>query len=249
MDKLDKDKLVIAGYKYHAPSGCTFIIAHAPGKVRFNKAGVKKPEYIKDGYIVAWVAPEGRQIRKYNAFDSYHYAHAHFMQFKDNDPPPKLPYIRDFQQQKVYDWENKNIKGSGARLSKRKAEAFVKTISEEFNLQAPGLNFRQDSSDEYCYFKTEKHEIGGHAQFLNMGFLVHECAHMVDTYAGNVNVTHGPSFVKNLIDLADKYIKGNEKEKLLKSAKEAGLLGLPEEIHYVEPPPNPLVTAPKPRQP
>lgn len=254
MDKPDKTKLVVAGYKYHPQSGATLIIAHAPGRLRINDAAHKKAQHINDGYVVAWVAPGQRYIGSYNAFDSYHAAHVYFMRMKDGDPPLENPYTRDYQQNKLYEWQWKNLKGYHKRLSMKKAKEIVRSISEEFNLHAPALNFRKDRYDTYCFFESERHEIGGGKQLLNLGNIVHECAHLVDTHADrNIFQTHGPSFVKTLIKLAAKYMDGNDEEKLLKSATKEGLLGLPEEIHYVEPPANPKVKAqapsPEPRQP
>lgn len=265
MDKLDKNKLVIAGYKYHPQSGSTLILGFAPGKVRINDAGAKKASYLNDGFVVAWVAPGQRNIQKYSAFDSYHMAHVYFMRMKDGDPPAELPYTRDYQQQKVYEWQWKHIKGYHQRISMRKAKAVVQKISDEFNLRAPALNFRKDRYDNYCFYEPEKHEVGGHKRLLNMGNIIHECAHLVDTHDDrNIFQTHGPSFVKNLIMLAAKHTDNNDLDRLMKSAKEEGLLGLPEEIHYVEPPDNPVVlsfndvktesasgepSSPKPHQP
>ena len=239
MDKLDKNKIITVGYKYHEQSGSTFILAYVPVHTSF-KGRSKKPVHEKDFYIVAWLPPNGRSLTTFREFSSYHSAYIHFMRMRNSDPPLELPYIRDYQQGKVYEWQWKHIRNFHARLSLKKANEIIETVSKEYGLRAPVLDFRKDRYQDYCFYETERHEIGGHKRLLNRGNLIHECAHLVDTHGDqNIFQTHGPSFVKNLVTLAAKHIPGNTENRLKKSAREAGLLGLPEEVHYVKPPRNP----------
>lgn len=242
MVKIDRERLVIAGYQYHPHSGATFIIGYAPGAPRLGENDTS-PVALQDGYIVGWIPPGRRNVEQYQIFNSYHYAYTHFIRQKDNTPPAEGPFVRDYQRQKVYEWQWKNIRGYFKRVSQKNAEKLVQSISDEFNLRAPDLRFRDDRYHDYCYFEAERHEIGGHKSLRNIGNLVHECAHMVDIHAErNIFSCHGPSFVEILIRLAAKHIPGNDEKKLRESARKAGLLGLPPEIHYAPPSCNPLTT-------
>ncbi|MCB9990115.1 MAG: hypothetical protein H6867_01890 [Rhodospirillales bacterium] len=240
MEKIDKNKVITVGYKYHPQSGCTFILGFIPAHSE-SQGRRKKPVYVKDSYLIAWVPAGARSITAYREFDSYHSAYIYFMRMRNGDPPPELPYIRDYQQSRVYDWQWQAVKNYHSRLSLKAANEMIESICADYDLRAPVLDFRKDKYEGYCFYETERHEIGGHKRLLNRGNLIHECAHFIDTHGDqNIFQTHGPSFVKNFITLAATYIPGNTEKKLMKSAREAGLLGLPEEIHYVKPPRNPM---------
>jgi len=245
MERPDKYGCVVVGHKYHPQSQSSLVLAHVPGELVTSAQGAAKRTSITNGYVVAWVPQGQRYIDDYTPFESYHFAHAYFMAMKEGGPPPTVPFTRDSQKQSVYRWQWDNIKGYHNKISLEDAEKLVRSISEEFNLRAPGLDIRNNHTKKFIFFQQEKHTISGHPSMLTIGNIVHECAHLVETHANkNIYQLHGPTFVRTLAYLAGRYIEGNNEKELLQSAGYLGLLGLPPEIHYLEPPQSPVILKP-----
>jgi hypothetical protein len=108
-------------------------------------------------------------------------------------------------------------------------ERVIKRISEDFNMDKPSVAYRkphQHSAYIVSSYTPDEHAI--QMQHRKLSYVLHEVAHAIDTRMGNEWADHGPSFVRILIRLADKYQFWHSAEELEKSAKKAGIAVAPD---------------------
>jgi hypothetical protein len=182
-------------------------------------------------YVVFWAAPWQKNMKDYEIFSTKKAAKKEFNYEKRKGPPLTPSLQRDFQVSKVYRWEGDTLDKNSMNLSPEQMQRVVKKISEDFNMVAPKIKYKTPKSSQQnpaSYYYTHLNKIL--MRHKKLSYVIHEVAHAVDHQVnGNKWVDHGPSFVRTLIRLAEKYQYWHCPEELEKSAKKAGILVAPED--------------------
>lgn len=204
------DSLTIFARTTHAVSGASLLLAR-------DKA---------DGaYIVAWVAPWQRTIRDCQTTDKLADARAAYHAMAAAEPPVTPTLTRDWQRNRLYAWEEHALDAASPDIAPALMQNIADRIARDFNLAAaPTVTFHppRKGDNPVSYFYSEKNSI--RMTHRQISAVIHEMAHAVDQKIyGNKWTDHGPSFVRTLIMLAERYQFWLDPEKLEESAKEAGL--------------------------
>lgn len=215
--RLDKD-LEIVAERRHDLSGARLILARekaAPG----------------EAFVTAWVAPWQRTIRDYVRHGSEAGATADFDRKKEIEPPVTPALTRDWQQGAVYDWENRTINRHDSALSPEHMDKIAAKVAEEFNLAAaPTVDARSKRLQWLADYDDDKHHIRVHNGQWRLSYVLHELAHAVDSKVnGNKWADHGPSFVRTLLMIVERYKYWHDADDLEKSAEEDGIMIAPAE--------------------
>ncbi len=212
----------------HPVTGATLYLAKTRRPVRFNKAETYDP-----CYIVGWAAPGKKTIHITCYYSEKAEAKAGFKDEKQAGPPQIPTIMRDFQVAQVYAWERRMIdKHSPGNLSLEQMERVVKRISDDFNMVAPHIDYRHphphQRKNAASFYMEDPHEIT--MKHRKLSFVIHEVAHAIDAHInGNKWAAHGPSFVRTLIRLAERYQFWHDAGDLEKTAKDAGILVAPDD--------------------
>ncbi len=206
---LDKDLDILDDFR-HDVSGARLIIARAQGD--------------QTRFVVAWVAAWQKTIFTYNLRKDRREAEKIFRKLRKNPPPVTPSLQRDWQQNKVYAWEEAILDKRGTNLTTEQMERVVRRISKDFNIAAPDFGYKKPRSNQQTIgtYDTEEHQILMNYKKLN--YLIHELAHAIDMKVnGNKWAGHGPGFVRTLIHLADKYQYWHCPDELEKEARKVGI--------------------------
>lgn len=129
---------------------------------------------------------------------------------------------KDYQQKRVYRWEDKNFKKYGyfySNYSRKKMLQFISYVLEKENI--PPLNVSFTEKGNCCYFRWDYFN----NKILELKFLdtmrnkfvaLHELSHYIVHYKNLLDEGHGENFVGIYAYLLIKYI-GFTEEKLYKS--------------------------------
>lgn len=176
-------------------------------------------------YIVAWVAPWQRSITDYKKTDRLGEARALYHVMALQDPPVTPTLTRDWQRNRLYAWEEEAIDKASPDIAPALMQNIADRISRDFNLHAaPTVTHRDPRKGDapISYYYSNRNSI--RMTHRQISAVIHEMAHAVDEQIyGNKWSAHGPSFVRTLIMLAERYQFWLDPEKLETSAKEAGL--------------------------
>lgn len=220
--KINPEKdLVILAESRHEISGARLIL----GKPRKNIETENQ-----NPHIVLWVAPWQKNCDDYLSLRSAEDGWNSFIEQTKKGPPKTSALQRDWQRTAVYRWEQKHIDPGTARLSEKQMHRIVKRVSKDFNLEAPDLHHKPPPAhtperDATSFYLIDDHKIL--MSHRNYSYLLHELAHAIDIKInGNKWAHHGPSFVRTIMMLADKYHWCDEKE-LEEEAAAVGLLVTP----------------------
>lgn len=180
-------------------------------------------------YFIAWVAPWQKTVKDFIRFDALDLAEEAFTAKAANKPPRTSALTRDFQVSAVYAWEEKYIHPSAMNIKPEQMERVIKRVAQDFNIDKPSLKYSKPHAHRgyiVSSYMPDNHAI--EMQHRKLSYVLHEAAHAIDTRAGNEWTDHGPSFVRILIRLADKYQFWHSAEELEQSAKDAGILVAPD---------------------
>lgn len=207
--------LEILSRHYHPISGATLKLAALNGRCRAKYPNAKP-------YIVFWAAPWQKTVKDYKSFPTLIGAQRCFNRLKQLPPPVTPALLRDFQREKVYEWERKLIdRHSPNNMTEEHMARIVQRISDDFNMKAPAINY--DRSKPVSYYYPGKHAICMATSKLT--HITHEAGHGVDAKInGNKWSDHGPSFVRTIIRLADRYQVWQDPVKLEEEARAMGIL-------------------------
>lgn len=216
---LDRD-LKVCRTHVHWLSGARLILACTKDK---KDGGEKK-------WIVAWAGHWQKTLKDYDTFDGKDSAGLIFAAKKEASPPKIPALMRDWQRGKVYEWETKTFYGGSPKLTPGQMKHVVRRISEDFNMVAPRIHYKKPHpghKDPTSYYYGHLNKILMRHKELSLVF--HEVAHAIDgKLSGNKWSDHGPSYVRTLIRLAERYQIWHDPEKLEQSAIEHGILIAPE---------------------
>lgn len=211
-------ELDILAERLHPVSGARLKLAALNDRCRGAHPGAKS-------YVVFWAAPWQKTIRQYKAFPTLIGAKRCFSALA-NVPPPVSPALRhDFQRAKVYAWEWKFIHNhSPSNMGETQLTRIIQRISDDFNMQAPSVNIlRKTHPRTYSAYFPQNHAI----DLVSRRFThaVHEAGHGVDMIINeNQWSDHGPSFVRTIIRLADRYQIWQDPVELEEEARKMGIL-------------------------
>ena len=208
------DSLTIFARTTHAVSGARLLLAR---------------DRAEGTYIVAWVAPWQRSITDYRTTGKLAEARALYHDMAQNDPPVTPSLTRDWQRNRLYAWEETALDAASPDIAPAQMQNIADRIARDFNLAAaPTVTYRapRKGDNPISYFYPGNNSI--RMTHRQISAVIHEMAHAVDQKIyGNKWADHGPSFVRTLIMLAERYQFWLDPEKLEQSAKEAGLAVAP----------------------
>ena len=206
----------------HPFSGARLVLGHIKGPARDEHGTMDDP------FVIAWIAPDRTYITAHILCANENTAKNIFTKLKNNPngPGTNEQFMRDWQKERVYAWEEDNIDNTTQILNDDQMHRVIKRVSDDFNLVAPQLEIQVpqtatviENSSSYYYYNDNKIAMA----HRGLSHLLHELAHMVD-WKINKNhwAAHGPSFVRTLICIAEKY-QWHDQKKLADSAQKSGL--------------------------
>jgi hypothetical protein len=205
--------LEIVAADIHEISGATLVLAYKNG-----------------AYGIGWAAPWQRRISAYHTRPDEKSARRLFEDMYENNPPATPSLCRDWQRNAVYAWEESTLDRTDTRMKPAEMEQVIRRIASDFNLAAaPTIEYRKpagNAKNPASYYEHERE----HIRMANrkLSHILHEAAHAIDMQKnGNVWAGHGPSFVRTLITLAERYQPWHDPAHLEKTARQAGLAVAP----------------------
>lgn len=198
--RIDKDLEILDTHR-HEISGANFICA------RVKKTGA-------ESFITAWVAPWQKTISDYKLHPDYPHASTVFDAGRHESPPETSALTRDWQCTKVYGWEDKTTRRYDTKpIQQKHMDKTIRDICADFNLEALPKIRRHHMARAYADYNGEENLIRIETQRLN--FVLHELAHAIDEKInGNKWAAHGPSFVRTLLAVVDRYMRWHDVEEL-----------------------------------
>lgn len=123
-------------------------------------------------------------------------------------PPREAEFDRDWQRDRVYKWEAKNTGRRDMILTIEQMAHVIGQVSQDFGIEPPKFRYvapKEGVQHYYNYYISETHTVEMRDRKLSV--LLHEMAHAIDFKINQnlTNVHHGPSFVRTLICLAQRY--------------------------------------------
>lgn len=210
------DDLTVISECRHEISGARFILAR-------NKVSEAHP------FVTAWVAPWQRTIRDFTLHETQEAAAAWFDMKRDSEPPVTPDLKRDWQQGAIYRWEDKTIRRHDSSLSREHMKKIVECVSKDFNLAAaPTISARKKQNRNLADYDGEKNHIRVHNGQWRLSYVLHELAHAIDGMVnGNKWAAHGPSFMRTLLVVVEKYKYWHDAQSLEDQAVREGILTAP----------------------
>jgi hypothetical protein len=130
---------------------------------------------------------------------------------------------RDWQQQRVYEWEGLFVYPLGEKIDEKQARAMIARICRAEGIPRPKL-FWEKHTDNSWVFPDDNELHFGHRDTVG---LLHELAHLVHEGRRDPEqplAVHGPTFVWTAIELYHRH-GGIDLSYLIRSAAKSGLLG------------------------
>lgn len=138
--------------------------------------------------------------------------------------------VDDFQQERVYRWEERYAAPYTRPVSRAEARALCVEIALEHNIDPPSFVWGRECY--YSEYDPGEHRVWfGHRDLVK---LLHELAHVVhlnQLESGDTKAYHSPGFVRTVIGLYHK-IGGIPLDVMVSSAHKRGLLGNTELAPY-----------------
>jgi hypothetical protein len=144
------------------------------------------------GWAVGWTEPRGKILRTVFTSKSEKSSKEHFLKIYSRGPRE----LRDFQKQRVYNWENEVVLPNNTELTESKIKNLANRVHEYINQfyqrSKPELNLGYKRN--FCYYDTKTHAIFLNKKGYNSLYVLHELAHAYNYY--KYDGGHGASFVK-----------------------------------------------------
>lgn len=157
-------------------------------------------------FVVGWHAYWQKQTTCYDLFPDEGAAQAAYKKLYRRAPPLHPDLTFDRQKQKVYNWQDKYISRGTQRMNLERMRNAVNRLCDDFNMVAPDIAHEKGIpvSQATSWYDTEFHEIL--MQHNHFYLVLHEFGHALDTHlVGNKWSGHGPSFVRVMSFLAERY--------------------------------------------
>ena len=158
-------------------------------------------------FFVFWAPADQKTITQYELTADFAAATSAYKQMKkDNAPPKEFPFSRDYQEDKIVEFNTWVSRGS-AKYNLPQMQNLTAQIVADFNMAAVDTDYKPDSEDNKLlgYAITSLNEIMMRTR--DMSILLHEMAHIIDTHVcGNDGINHGPSFMRVYMTLLSRYM-------------------------------------------
>ena len=195
-DKINLDDVTLEKRFKHEVSGAVLYLAKREDAATGNAQ-----------YTVMWAASWQKNVKDFTVYNTKTAALSAFNTAKAKEPPTTPSLTRDFQVNKVYRWEGDTLDKESVKLTPEQMKRVVKRISEDFNMVAPKIRYKDpdpNQANPASYYYAHLNKIL--MRHKKLSFVIHEVAHAIDHQInGNKWSDHGPSFVRTLIRLADRY--------------------------------------------
>lgn len=166
----------------------------------------KKPRPVEGPYIVGWVAPDEQTVWFYRNFETQQQSLSFFRAHKKSGPPDHDDFKYDGQVNDVYGWED-SFRLRTKALDISGMEKIVVTLSDIFNIQAPGVSYKPGKKKKtYAEASLQDNEITMYRP--NLALLLHEFAHLVNDQVNKDKwAWHGPGFVRTYLSILSLFPK------------------------------------------
>ena len=226
-------KKVFNAPRLHGPSvEEIFSYTHPISGAKLIMGHIQKPATAPNGtvydepFVVAWVPPGRVNITQFSLYKHASVALKGYTRLRASaqGPGTHSAFTRDFQCAAVYAWETRILDRGSPQLDDEAIENMIWRVADDFNMAAPGVKVDINNKLKHpsSFYVPGKHRI--RMRDRSLSHVLHEVAHAIDmTVNDNEWGAHGPSFVRTLFVLAEKY-QGFDAIALEKSARKAGLL-------------------------
>lgn len=194
---------------------------HADAYLVFGK--IKNKKSLKQ-YVVGWQPrhAEKRLLDPHYFLDDDSAIEFYLATVIDDNQPYRKKLLKDWQQQRVYDWEEQALGLYTKKMTKAEMTALVKQVAIDHGIKIPKVKFlkEQEYSDYSFWSNTIRF---GHRDNISV---LHEIAHAIhDNIHNREDVAHHPpAFVWTVIELYHKYA-GAPLNTLITTAQKNNLLG------------------------
>ena len=176
-------------------------------------------------FVVAWVPPGRVNITQFSLYKHASVALKGYTRLRSHahGPGPHSAFARDFQCATVYAWEARILDRGTPQLDDEAIENMIWRVADDFNMAAPAVKVDINPKLKHpsSFYVPDKHRI--RMRDRGLSHVLHEVAHAIDmTINDNQWSAHGPSFVRTLLVLAERY-QGFDQAMLEKSARRAGI--------------------------
>lgn len=185
--------------------------------------GRRKEKDVLRRYVVGWYSRhKDTKLARRKSFLDFDSAKISFQDMtKITDPPVHKSFVRDWQVQKVYRWEEKYLEEKAVTINETQARQLIAKVCTDYGIKKPELIWRKRKTEhsDYC---VDNHRIRfGHRDNVA---LLHELAHALHAHKLDVHAHHSPPFVWIAMELYNRYA-GCNLSYLVTTAQQAGLLG------------------------
>jgi hypothetical protein len=184
----------------------------------------KKDNSSLKNHVVGWISRHKDQLHESRYFMDKGSAKRYYNQviLNDHKKPECSVFMKDWQKQKLYSWENTLVKNHGLKLNEKQAKSIIRKVSREYGIPAPKL--KMEKITWHSEYDDEKNII--HFGSRDNITLLHELAHAIHTKQldDELAAHHSPGFTWIAIELYHKYA-GLNLNYLILGASANGLLG------------------------
>ena len=174
-------------------------------------------------HVVAWVSRHNEQLSESKYFLDSRSATRYFNKTKNETHYPETPSLtKDWQKQRVYNWENKSLIPHALKINEKEAKSLIRKVSRDFSIRQPKLKMEKVTWNAEYDSSTNTIHFGSRDNIT----LLHELAHAIHIKETDDEplADHSPGFVWTAIELYNKYA-GINLSYLLLTAEKSGLLG------------------------
>ncbi len=182
-----------------------------------RKQGAARP------YVVGWHSrhKDTRFVSR-KSFSTIAKAKEHFNEAaRGESTPVHKTFLRDWQDNDVYLWEEGCLQDKAATITQEQAAALIQTVSKDYGIEPPALVWLKRNTKRSSFLESENRIKFGHRDNIA---LLHELGHAIQCHYRDRESDHGPPFVWIAIELYHRYA-GLNLPYLVATAKQKGLLG------------------------
>lgn len=192
-------------------------------------------------FVIGWQSRHKKKLIDCRYFIDEPAAMAEFktLSLRHNRPSHKNLQT-DWQQQKVYDWEDDMLVPHAKILTQQETLDIIKKISKAYGVSEPRLVWQTPIRSQNGQIKPEScYDDSNHTiyfQHRDIISLLHEIAHVIltDQLDEDLDAFHSPAFVWKAIELYHQY-GGLNLDYLILTAHKFGLLGDIDEEQIINP--------------
>jgi|GEM_PF-1365531 len=183
-------------------------------------------------YFTGWKSRHKDSIVDTRGFSNEAVARKRFNTMIEEDELSGHPsLLKDYQKQRVYDWEEKMLMPHSKKINEKNARALINKIALDYGMSAPRLKWRKFTN--YSKYDSEAIYFGARDNIS----LLHEMAHHIHDHAICFDDSlphHSSGFVHCAIELYARYADIDPKF-LLSSAHNKEILGDPAQSQAIMP--------------